>query len=194
MNKILQIIPVLFWALGLLMPNAEAKINMFPQARYIPELSFYGDSGKAYKLKDFHQNELLMAVLWSRTCGPCINDMKKLDNFAQKVKDKGIQVILISPEKEFRTVDERHNFLKKIGAPHLVSYVDRKSNFVNGMGVFVTPAVILVNQDNEEAGQITGGVDWDDDDVVEYMLKLKSDISKKLNEKKAANQQNQEQY
>ena len=134
-----------------------------------------------------------MVVLWSRSCGPCINDMKKLDKFAQKVKDKGIQVILISPEKEFRTVDERHNFLKKIGAPHLISYVDRKSNFVNGMGIFVTPAVILVNQDNEEAGQITGGVDWDDNDVIEYMLKLKNDISKKLYEKKAAEQQNQEQ-
>ncbi len=193
MNKILQIIPVLFLIFGISIAPADAKINIFPQARYIPELSFYGDSGNAYKLKDFHQNELLMVVLWSRSCGPCINDMKKLDKFAQKVKDKGIQVILISPEKEFRTVDERHNFLKKIGAPHLISYVDRKSNFVNGMGIFVTPAVILVNQDNEEAGQITGGVDWDDNDVIEYMLKLKNDISKKLYEKKAAEQQNQEQ-
>lgn len=193
MNKILQIIPVLFLVFGIFTADAVAKINMFPKARYIPELSFYGDSGKAYKLKDFHQSELLMAVLWSRTCGPCINDMKKLDKFAQKVKDRGIQVILISPEKEFRTADERHKFLKKIGAPHLVSYVDRKSNFINGMGIFVTPAVILVNQDNEEAGQITGGVDWDDSDVIEYMLKLKSDISKKLYEKKAAEQQNQEQ-
>jgi len=193
MNKILQIIPVLFLVLEIFISDASAKINMFPKARYIPELSFYGDSGKAYKLKDFHNNELLMAVLWSRTCGPCINEMKKLDKFAQKTKNKGIEVILISPEKEFRTVDERHNFLKKIGAPHLVSYVDRKSNFANGMGIFVTPAVILVNQDNEEAGQITGGVDWDDDDVIDYMLKLKSDISKKLKEQKAANQQKEEQ-
>ncbi|MBQ9034334.1 MAG: TlpA family protein disulfide reductase [Alphaproteobacteria bacterium] len=193
MNKILQIIPVLFLALIIFVCEASAKINIFPQARYIPELSFYGDSGKAYKLKDFHNNELLMAVLWSRTCGPCINDMKKLDKFAHRTKDKGIQVILISPEKEFRTGEERYNFLRKIGAPHLVSYVDRKANFVNGMGVFVTPAVILVNKDNEEVGQITGDVDWDDDDVIDYMLKLKNDVSKKLEEKKAANQQNEEQ-
>ena len=60
------------------------------------------------------------------------------------------------------------------------------------MGVFVTPAVILVNQNNEEVGQITGSVKWDDEDVMNYMLKLKAKISKQLYEQKAANQQNQE--
>ena len=31
------------------------KLNLFPKARYIPELSFYDDAGKAYKLKDFKE-------------------------------------------------------------------------------------------------------------------------------------------
>ena len=188
MNKIFKIVLILFFVIVFGAENASAKINMFPKARYIPELSFYGDSGKAYKLKDF-KADLLRAVLWSRYCGPCINDMKKLDEFMQKTQDKGIKVILISPEKEFKTADERRNFLKKIGAPHLVSYVDRKSNFINGMGIFVTPAVILVNRNNEEAGQITGGVDWADSDVIEYMLKLKNDVSKQLDKQKSADEQ-----
>ena len=57
------------------------------------------------------------------------------------------------------------------------------------MGIFVTPAVILVNRNNEEAGQITGGVDWADSDVIEYMLKLKNDVSKQLDKQKSADEQ-----
>lgn len=191
MNNILKFMTSLFFALGFVCQTADAKINIFPKARYIPELSFYADNGQAYKLKDF-KSDLLMVVLWSRYCGPCINDLKKLDKFSEKMKNKGIRVIIISPEKDFKTNAERHAFLQKIEAPHLESYVDRKSNFINGMGVFVTPAVILVNQNNEEVGQITGSVKWDDEDVADYIFKLKTKISKQLYEQKAANQQNQE--
>lgn len=183
---------ILFLVFAALCQSANAKINIFPKARYIPELSFYSDSGQAYKLKDF-KSDLLMAVLWSRYCGPCIADMKKLDTFSEKMKNKGIRVIIISPEKDFKTADERHALLRKLEAPHLESYIDRKSNFINGMGIFVTPAVILVNRNNEEVGQITGSVKWDDSDVIDYILKLKNKISKQLDEQEAANQQGQEQ-
>ena len=160
---------------------------MFPQARYIPELSFYGDSGKAYKLKDF-KSDLLMAVVWSRRCGPCISDLKHLSAFAKKTAGKGINIILISPAKEWKTADERKAFLKRVGAPNLVSYSDKESNFMKGMGILVTPTVILVNKKNQEAGQITGSVKWDDPEVVQYMLNLKKDMLKNLDQKKTANQ------
>lgn len=163
----------------------QAKINMFPKPRYIPELSFYGDSGKAYKLKDF-KSDLLMAVVWSKRCGPCISDLKHLNAFAKKTAGKGINIILISPAKEWQTTDERKTFLKRIGAGNLVSYSDKDSNFMKGMGILVTPTVILVNKENEEAGQITGSVKWDDPEVVEYMLQLKKDMLKNLNQEKSA--------
>ena len=102
MNKILKIMTTLFLLFAIFCQSANAKINIFPKARYIPELSFYSDNGQAYKLKDF-KSELLMAVLWSRYCGPCISDMKKLDVFSEKMKNKGIRVIIISPEKDFKT-------------------------------------------------------------------------------------------
>ena len=59
------------------------------------------------------------------------------------------------------------------------------------MGLRVTPTVVLVNRNGEEVGQITGAVDWDDDDVVEYMINLKNESLKQLDEQKSANQQNQ---
>ncbi len=185
MNKIFKFITILFVVCCCAAP-ASAKLNMFPKARYIPELNFYDDNGKAYKLKDF-KSELLMVVLWSRTCGPCIKDMANLDKFAQKVKDKGIRVILISPESEWKSVEERHIFMDRLLASHLESYVDKKANFMKGMGIFITPTVILVNKKTQEAGQITGSAKWDDPDMMQYMLKLKAKISKELDKGESAN-------
>lgn len=185
-KKLLWAVFLAFW--GWQISVAQAKINIFEKPRYIPALSFYGGDGKAYGLKDF-KDDLLMAVIWSKTCGPCLDDMKYLNKFVQKTSDKGIRVILISPEKEFRTFDERRNFLKKIGAPDLISYSDRNANFQNGMGIFITPTVVLVNNKGEEVGQITGGVKWDDEKVIDYMVKLKDDSLKELDERESANKQ-----
>ncbi len=152
-------------------------MNLFPKARYIPELSFYDKDGKEYKLKNF-KSDLLMVVLWSRTCGPCVKDMGYLNDFSQKVKDKGIRVILISPESEWKNAEEREQFLERIQAAPLDNFFDRKATFMKGMGIFVTPTVILVNKDTEEVGQITGAVKWNTPEVMQYMLKLKAKISK----------------
>lgn len=189
MNKILQLI-LFFVFFTLSVTEVNAKINIFPKPRYIPALSFYGESGKAYRLTDFKE-DMLMAVVWSRKCGPCVADLKHLKKFAQKVKDKGIRVILISPESEWKTADERRLFMQRVGGAGLVNYLDRKANFRDGMGLRVTPTAVLVNRNGEELGQITGSVNWDDEDVIEHMLNLKNESLKQLDEQETANQQNQ---
>ncbi|MBQ8481748.1 MAG: TlpA family protein disulfide reductase [Alphaproteobacteria bacterium] len=189
MNKILS--TILFFAFFVLSASvAEAKINIFPKPRYIPALSFYGESGKAYRLTDFKE-DMLMAVVWSRRCGPCVADLKHLKKFAKKVEKQGIKVILISPESEWKTTDERRMFMQRVGGLGLVNYLDRKANFRDGMGLRVTPTVILVNRNGEEVGQITGSVDWDDEDVIEYMINLKNESLKKLDEQESADEQEQ---
>ena len=177
MNKICKSFCFLFCAVILNAQTVFAKLNLFEKPRYIPNLSYYSDSGEKHKLTD-NKEDLLIALIWSRSCGPCIGEMKHLQAFADKTKDKGIKVIIISPAEEWRTVDERLNFMKKIGAPHLTSYTDPKSNFSHGMGVMVTPTAIMVSRNGEEVGQITGSVEWDDPDVIDYLLKLKEDIYK----------------
>ena len=73
MNKIFKFITILFLTVVSAIP-VNAKMNLFPEARYIPALDFYDESGKKYQLYDFNA-DLLIAVLWSRHCGPCIKDM-----------------------------------------------------------------------------------------------------------------------
>ncbi len=175
MNKFFKIVCILLFLLLGNISNGNAGLNIFPQPRYIPKLSFYGDSGKSYTVDNF-KSDLLMVMIWSRYCGPCIGDMKHMDSFAQKMKDKGVRVIIISPASEWKSIDERRTFLKRIGAPNLVSYLDKKANFMLGMGVMSTPTVILINNRSEEVGQISGSVEWDEPEVIDYILKLKKSL------------------
>ena len=160
--------------------TAQAKLNIFPRPRYIPALSFYTPDGKTHKLSEFDA-DLLLAVVWSRSCGPCVSELRNLNGFANKMKNRGIQVILISPEKEWKTMEERRLFMQKYGAPDLVNYLDRRGNFFDGMGIRATPTTIMVNREHEEIGQITGNVKWNDPEVERYMLKLKKKSSEELN-------------
>lgn len=185
MPKIVKICVILLMLLWGVAP-ASAKINMFPKPRYIPPVSFYDDGGRAYKLTEF-KSDLLMAVVWDRSCGPCLKDLKHLGRFVQKTMDKGIEVILISPAKDWKTLGERRAFLRRLGADNMVSYNDRNARFRDGMGISVTPTAILVNKKGEEVGQITGSIEWENPEIVEYMLKLKSEISEKLDESETAN-------
>jgi thioredoxin-related protein len=69
----------------------------------------------------------------------------------------------------------------------MVSFNDKNSRFRDGMGVAVTPTAILVNKNGEEVGQITGSIEWEDQEIVDYMLKLKSEVSQKLDNGESAN-------
>lgn len=188
MNKIFHVFLFLLFFLLPLIP-ANAKINIFPKPRYIPALSFFGESGKTYRLTDF-KTDMLIAVVWSKRCVPCVADLKHLKNFAKEVENKGIKVILISPESEWKTADERRLFMQRVGGDGLVNYLDRKANFRDGMGLRVTPTAILVNRNGEELAQITGSVEWDDEDVIEYILKLKDKSLEQLDNQETTNQQN----
>lgn len=174
MNKIFKL-GVLLLAFFLAVFPVEAKLNIFAKPRYMPALNFYSDSGKAYRLSDFDA-DLLLAMVWSRHCGPCLNDLEMMDIFSRKVARYGIKVILISPAEEWKTPEERYDFLKRFKAPNLVTYLDQKSSFMKGMGIMVTPTVLLVNKKGQEVGQITGSTDWSNPKVIKYIRDLKDNL------------------
>ena len=188
MNKILQILTVLLLFMIGIIHSAEAKINLFEKPRYIPKINVYDDNGNAYGMSDF-KADLLIALVWSKTCGPCLEDLRHLGSFVEQTKTKGIEVILISPEKDWKNVTEKRAFLRRLSAANMISFNDKNSRFKDGMGILVTPTAILINKDGEEAGQITGSVEWDNPKVIKYLTQLREKISKQLDERKAADEQ-----
>lgn len=152
---------------------AEAKFNIFAYSREAPKTKIFDLEGRAVSLHDF-KNDFLVVVFWSKTCIPCLREMKDLSRFVDKVKNDGIKVILVSPEKEWTSKAEQAMILKKYGGEKLDVYLDRKSDLGNEFGIFTSPHSVLIDENSMEIGRVRGAIDWDDEDVIEYIYKLKA--------------------
>lgn len=152
---------------------ADAGVNIFAYSRKVPETKIYDVYGKAFALKDF-AGDFLIVVFWSKTCIPCIRELDNLSRFAEKTKDDGIKLILVSPAGDWVTEEEQQNFLDRYGGVGLEAYVDRKADLAKGFGIFTSPHTVLVNAESMEIGRIRGAVEWDDDEVIEEIYRIKA--------------------
>ncbi len=175
MNKICQIASVLFLLMVGICVNAEAKMTIFGQPRFVPDVGFYDDAGKLYKPKDLDA-DLSVIIIWSKTCGPCLAELRTLDRFVEKTKNKGIKVVLVSPEDEWRDAQQRKTFLNRFGVKKVDDFVDRNNMFMNGLAVMSIPSAILADKKGYEVGRVTGAVEWDNPKVIRYFINLKNDL------------------
>ncbi len=149
-------------------------VNIFEHTRPVPETEIVHQSGKSYRLSDF-KGEFVLAAFWSKTCGPCIKELKDLNTFYNAALKEKIRLILISPQKDWKSAVEQKKFLKKYGAPDIEFYTDPKGKLAADFGIFTTPHTVLVDENSEEMGRIRGTAKWSDPRVLEYIKKIKKD-------------------
>lgn len=151
----------------------QRGVNIYDTPRQLPEKELIHSDTQRYKLTDF-PNEFVLAIFWSRNCIPCVKELDSINNMAARVKDNGMKVVMISSSREWGSIEEQRRFLDTHGAPDIDFYVDENSNLAADLGIFTSPHTVLVNRKGEEIGRIRGAADWDDDDVIEYLYKIKS--------------------
>ena len=169
-KKILMLGLLLLWS-----GTAAAKsgLNIFAYPREAPQTPIYTADGKSIKLGDF-KGKFLLVMFWSRYCAPCIRELDEINTFVNKTKDNGIEVLLVSQDDEWTMPGEQDALLKKYEAPDVVYYTDKEGKLAGDFGIFSSQHTVLVNQKGEEIGRISGSVDWEDDDVIEYIYKIKA--------------------
>ena len=154
---------------------SEKGVNIYGAARDVPSKAVYGEAGNRVRMDDF-KGDFVLAVFWSRYCVPCIRELESLNEFARQTKNDGIRVILISPKEEWQGgFAEQRRLLSKYGAPDLETYVDDKSDLAAAFGIFSSPVTVLIGREGKEIGRIRGSAEWDSQDVIEYMYKIKAE-------------------
>lgn len=148
-------------------------LNIFAFPREVPADKIYHDVNKPIDLKHF-KGKFTLVVFWSKHCVPCIKELDNLNNFVKQTKYDGIQVIIVSKDDEWMSLEEQSEFLAKFKAPDLEFYLDPKGKLAEDFGIFASPHTVLVNKSSEEIGRISGSVEWDDEDVIEYIYKIKA--------------------
>lgn len=155
--------------------NAFAKkdaVNIYEHPREMPKREIVTEQGNKVEINDF-DGEFLLIVFWSKNCVPCIKELDNLSNFAKKVKNDQIRLIMLSPSNEWSSQEEQRNFVDKFNGQNLDLYLDTDGKLAEDLGIFTTPHTVLVNMSGQEIGRIRGTAKWDDDRVIEYIKELK---------------------
>ena len=152
----------------------EDAVNIFAYSRDVPKTQITHESGKKVRLSDF-KGQFVVAMFWSRTCGPCVKELEDLNTFYKAALKENIRLVLISPQKEWKDTDEQRRFLTKYRATDLDFYTDNKGNLAADFGIFTTPHTVLINEDAQEIGRIKGTAKWADKRVLKYIKSLKKD-------------------
>lgn len=156
--------------------NATARkqgVNIFDIPRKMPEREIVAENGQKIKISDF-KGDFVLLMLWSRHCTPCVKELDNINNFVNKTKNDGIRVVMLSLDKEWASIAEERNFLNRFKAHDVEFYNDIDGKLAEDLGVFTSPHTVLINRRGEEIGRIRGTADWDSDDVIEYIYKLKA--------------------
>ena len=151
------------------------RVNIYDEPRDLPErkIFLHEEGGKGFSLDSF-DGEFVIAIFWSRYCAPCLQELSKLSTFQQKTKNSNIKVVMISPASEWVSSAEQKRFLMQFQAGDLEYYVDKKGDLSADLGIFTSPNTVFVNSQGKEIGRIRGSVEWDRDEMVEYIYKLKA--------------------
>ncbi|MBO7098186.1 MAG: TlpA family protein disulfide reductase [Alphaproteobacteria bacterium] len=171
-----NIFKIVFFAVSLMflthiVSAKENAVNIFADSRDAPQRKIMHESGKSYSLGDF-KGQFVVAVFWSKNCGPCLKEMKDLNVFYKNALPENIRLILISPKSEWHSAVEQRLFLKKYGASDVEFYTDKKGELAADFGIFTTPHTVLINEDGQEIGRIRGTAKWADKRVLAYIKSL----------------------
>ena len=168
-----KILLIVLFLLNFSLVEAKSGINIFAYSRPAPQSPIYNPEGLALRLEDF-KGEFVLVMFWSRYCAPCIKELDEINTFVNKTKNDNIKVLLVSNSEEWSGSAEQYQLLQKYRASDIDFYTDKQGSLAGDFGVFSYPHTVLVNKSGEEIGRISGTVDWDEDEVVEYIYKIKA--------------------
>ncbi len=177
MRRIFQIF--CFVLMAVFVWSAEAKenaVNIFQSSRAVPIRKIKHEDGTMYSLKDFN-GQFVVAVFWSKSCGPCIKELEGLNTFYKNALKDNIRLVLISKDSEWHSAVEQRLFLKKYKAPDIEFYTDIKGDLAGDFGIFTSPHTVLINEKAEEIGRINGTAKWGDERVLDYIKKIREETA-----------------
>jgi len=151
------------------------RVNIYDEPQELPErkMFLHEENGKSIGLDGF-KGDFVIAIFWSRYCTPCLKELPKISTFQSMIKDSHIKIVMISPASDWVSAAEQKRFLKEFQAGDLEYYVDRKGDLSADLGIFTSPNTVFVNSQGQEIGRIRGAIEWDREEMVDYIYDLKA--------------------
>lgn len=121
--------------------------------------------GKEVKVSDYKGKRVLLNF-WATWCRPCVGEMPSLDNAYKTLKEEGYVFLAASNEK----VSKINNFAQK--NPYTFTFIKADDQF-RPFNIQVIPTTIIFDTNGAVAMTLTGGMAWDEEEVMSKLRSVK---------------------
>jgi peroxiredoxin len=146
--------------------NSLTKVETAPIA---PNFVLQDSYGKQYSLADY-RGKVVVINFWASWCPPCVSEMPSLQNAADKLAQHNISVLGIG-------VGENRDSVKRFLKSTPVSFpllLDTSSEVMETWSAPSLPTTIIVNPQGRIALLALGERVWDDSEIIEQIISLKT--------------------
>ncbi len=147
--------------------------NYMGADRKAPAFELRDLSGKTVTLKQY-EGKVVVLNFWTKTCGPCLEEMPELAELAKVLRDKpDVAVITISIDE---TAQEASGTLKSIlkEDPPFITLMDPENKIVKGkFGTTLFPETWIIDKRGVIRARFDGAKEWGNPAVVEFVEQLR---------------------
>lgn len=144
------------------------RMVTFKRSITAPEFSLQNLHGDSVRLEQFRGDYILLNF-WATWCPPCVKEMPSMEQLRQNYKDKGIQVVAISLDKEPREKVAAFVARLKLTFPILL---DPDGIVSKPYGATELPSTFILNPDGQVIAAAKGERDWYGEEAISYFDEL----------------------
>ncbi len=151
--------------------------NYAAQNRRAPDFELTTLDGKKRRLSDF-RGEVVVLNFWTKSCGPCLEEMPSLAKFAHSLEQAGgMRLVTITTDDTAEDARQTLRSLLGADAPFEV-LVDPDSKVVSDLfGTKLYPETWFIDPDGIIRARVDGGRDWSKPIALEFAESLKGHLS-----------------
>lgn len=150
------------------LPQSLKSLHAIPGQHRAPSVTFLGQDGEALSLLNFRGRTVILN-LWATWCAPCIKEMPALDLLAERLPHGRFVVVTVSQDVGGSVVARA--FLERLKLENLTAYADPSGNIARSLGSRGLPTTFVISGEGYVVARIEGAVQWDDPEIVDFLLK-----------------------
>lgn len=130
---------------------------------------FSDGSGRSLTLEHF-RGTLILINVWATWCTPCKEEMPSLNQLAQLLGTKDVEIIPISIDVSGALTVRP--FYERLGLNNLKIYVDPSKKVMDALRIVGIPTTVLISRDGRELGRMVGPAQWDRPESVKHLSEI----------------------
>ncbi|MCK5724872.1 MAG: TlpA family protein disulfide reductase, partial [Gammaproteobacteria bacterium] len=106
---------------------------------------------------------------WASWCPPCVHEMPSMERLQKRFSTKTFMILGVNMAEDKKTVEHFLNSKVQVSFPILF---DENGDALKRWGVFAFPTSYVVDKKGKIRYALFGGVDWENQDILNKISKL----------------------